>query len=275
MLKWVVIMKAACFTLNAELSTLNANSLRLIAVVFLVLTFSFQLSAFNSIHAQNAPTLGGVAVNIEIDDSNVQAGDIISATKEGFKRSTEEYDVLIFGVVTNAPILSVEPRTDITRAVVSSGEAQVRVSAENGEIEEGDLITSSVDAGLGQKATRSGYVIGKALQSYNNSEPGLIAVLVSPSFGSSGIGGAAGSILSVFGDPENARLILASILGIVVLVGGAAAVTRLVTAGVAAVGRNPLAKSTIYKSMVITGSVIAILALVGIGLIVTIIRLSG
>lgn len=260
--------------MKAASPTLNAKRLKLIAVVIITLVQSSQLSV-HSIFAQNPPTLGGVAVNIEINDTDLEPGDIISVTKGGFKRSTQEYDILMFGVVANAPILSVEPKGDNTRAVVSSGETQVRVTNQNGNIEEGDLITSSSTPGLGQKAISTGYVIGKALQSYTKAEPGLIAVLVSPSFGGNdSLNGAAGSILNIFNDPKNAKLMLAAILGVVILAGGAVAVTRLVTTGVAAVGRNPLAKATIYRSMAMTGSIIAILSLVGIGLVVAIIRLG-
>src|SRR3989344_6937552 len=185
-------MISASLTLNACLPARQAKRLKLKAVVilslFLLITFYLPLMTLTLVHAQNLPTLGGVAVNIEINDSDVGQGDIISVTKDGFKKSTVEYDVLIFGVVTNSPILSVEPRDDTTRAVISSGETLVRVSTANGEISEGDLITTSVQPGLGQKATRSGYVIGKALQGYSDSGEGLISVLVGSSFGSGGGG---------------------------------------------------------------------------------------
>ncbi len=227
----------------------------------------------NSAHAQNLPTLGGVAVNVEINDSDVRQGDIISITKDGFKRSTVEYDVLIFGVVTNAPILSVEPRTDTTRSVLSSGETLVRVSGANGEIAEGDLITTSVQPGLGQKATRSGYVIGKALQGYSDSGEGLISVLVGPSFGPAGggAGAGAGALIGIATDPANSRYVLAAILGIVVAIGGTIAFIRLISTGVTAVGRNPLAKGSIYRSMFVAAAVIAVLAIAGVVAVVAII----
>jgi len=241
-----------------------------------ILTSIFVFSALNiNVFAQELPSLGGVAVNIEISDSEVQEGDIISISQDGFKRSNEEYDILVFGVVVNAPILSVEPKTDTTRSVISSGEALVRVSANSGEIVEGDLITTSTEAGVGQKATRGGYVIGKALQGYTDSSPGLISVLVGPSFGSgSGAGAGVGSLIGVIADPANARYILAVLLGIIVAIGGTIAFIRLISTGVTAVGRNPLAKSSIYRSMSIAGAIIAILAIAGVAAIISIIRLG-
>src|SRR3989344_9017986 len=143
-------MISASLTLNACLPARQAKRLKLKAVVilslFLLITYHLLLITLTLVHAQDLPSLGGVAVNVEIKDSDVRQGDIISITKDGFKRSVTEYDVLIFGVVVNAPILSVEPRDDSTRSVLSSGETLVRVSGANGEIAEGDLITTSVQA---------------------------------------------------------------------------------------------------------------------------------
>lgn len=279
---WVVIMKVVCLKLNANLArlhlllqSLSGGRLTLIAGAIAALVFS-SLFTVRSIYAQNVPTLGGVAVNIEINDTDVLAGDIISVTKDGFKRSTEEYDILMFGVVASAPILSVEPRGDNTRAVVSSGETQVRVSAANGNIEEGDLVTSSTTAGVGQKATKGGYVIGKSLQSYNGQEPGFVSVLIGPSFGGgSNLSTAAGSLVDLVVNPDNARLLFALILAVVILIGAAAATIRLVTSGVTAVGRNPLARATIYRSMAISAVAIIVILILGIGLVVAIIRLGG
>jgi len=273
-------MKSACLLmLNACLPARQAKRLRLKAVVilslFLLITYHLPLFTLTLVHAQNLPSLGGVAVNVEINDSDVRQGDIISITKDGFRRSTQEYDVLIFGVVVSAPILSVEPRDDTTRSVISSGETLVRVSGANGEISEGDLITTSVQAGLGQKATRGGYVIGKALQGYSDSGEGLISVLVGPSFGTGGGGTGAGALVGIATDPANSRYVLAAILGIVVAIGGTIAFIRLISTGVTAVGRNPLAKGSIYRSMFVAAAAIAVLAIAGVAAVVLIINLGG
>lgn len=259
---------------SVSISKLIVNRKWLI-VLFLLFTTHYSLHTTPPVQAQNLPTLGGVAVNVEINDGDVREGDIISVTKDGFKRSSEEYDVLVFGVVVNAPIISVEPRTDDSRSVVSSGEALVRVSNTNGEIEEGDLITTSTNAGVGQKATAGGYVIGKALQGYANSEPGLVSVLVGPSFGSGVGAGGLGSLIGIAANPENSRYVLAALLGIVILIGGIYAFTRLVSTGVTAVGRNPLAKGSIYRSMFIAGAIMTILAIAGVGVVVAILNLGG
>src|SRR3990167_2993231 len=102
--------------------------------LFLVLSASF---AF----AQDLPSLGGVAVNVEVADSEATNGDIISITKEGLKRSNVSYDIQMYGVIAAAPVLSVQPKTDKTKALVSSGIAEVKVSASGEAIEVGDYIT--------------------------------------------------------------------------------------------------------------------------------------
>lgn len=226
--------------------------------------------------AQAGPTLGGIAVNIAVSDGDIQEGDIISATKEGFKKSNQEYDVLIFGVVVNAPVLSLAPRDPATVAVVGSGEVLVRVSTEGGNIEVGDFITSSTTAGVGKKAVKSGYVIGKALEGYSDSTNlGKIAVLIGPSFGvGSGASGAAGALIDVVANPDNSRFILSTILGIIILLGSIFAFIRLITTGVTAIGRNPLARGIIYRSMVIASFAVAILAIAGAAAVIAIMTLG-
>ncbi len=242
----------------------------LVALVLLVLPLA---PAF-----AQASISGGVAVNVEVKDTDVVEGSIISATKDGFKKSTQAYDIAIYGVVTAAPILSVKPKTDTTRAVVSSGDAQVLVSTANGEIKEGDLITSGTTAGVGQKATQGGYVVGKALGAYSDSsKPGLVPILVNVSF--SGGGGAVasgvGSLIGLATNPQNSRIAFAVLVGLIALIVALIGLTRLVTSGVTAVGRNPLARGTIYRSMIISGVVVAAIAIAGAGAVIAIIALGS
>ncbi len=251
------------------------NRLWLIVLLSSLLLVSTTIIIKNS-WAQTSP-IASVAVNVEVKDTDASAGDIISATRDGFKKATQAYDVAIYGVVTSAPIISVRPKTDNTRAVVSAGEALVRVSTANGEIKDGDLITSSTTAGVGQKATQPGYIVGKALGSYNDSsKPGLVPIIVNLSFfGGSSASGGVGSLLNLVASPANPRYLFAAIIGIIVLILATIATIRLVTSGVTAVGRNPLARGTIYRTMIIAGLVVIILAIAGAGVVIAIITLGG
>lgn len=247
---------------------------RLVLICLLFFTLLFFLSTVNVL-AQEKSAAGGVAVNIEITDTGAGAGDIISIEGTNFKRSTEAYDAKLYGVIADAPIISIEPKTDKTKAVVTSGQAQVKVSNAGGKIVSGDYITSSKNAGVGQKATLAGYVIGKALGDYDKSEAGLVKVEVAVGFNQTATGGVQkGIIQSVVSDPSRLRLILAVILAIVVLVGGVVAFARLVNSGVTAIGRNPLARGTIMRGMIISGTVVLVIMILGLAVSVAIIFLG-
>jgi hypothetical protein len=65
------------------------------------------------------------------------------------------------------------------------GRVPVKVSLENGPIQAGNLLTSASKTGYAMKATRSGSVIGTALESFipsedSDVEEGFIEVFVSP-----------------------------------------------------------------------------------------------
>jgi hypothetical protein len=67
----------------------------------------------------------------------------------------------------------------LTSPVVSDGIAHVRYNLQNGPIQKGDYITISSEAGVGMKATESGFTVGVALENSDATEkPGLIKVRV-------------------------------------------------------------------------------------------------
>ncbi len=237
------------------------------------------LGLIRPLFAQNLPNLGGVAINVEVADDQAGAGDIISVTKEGFRRSQTSYDIQMYGVIAAAPILSVAPKTEKTKALLTSGVTRVNVSTRQGAIEVGDFITSSETAGVGQKAITSGYVLGKALAKYDDKgQTGTIPVEVNIGYGEIK-GGAAKIITSlpaaIVANPENfqkiIRYILASIIGLIIFIISSFAFVRFMNTGLTALGRNPLAKKTIIAGMILSGTIVAILAIAGFGIVATII----
>lgn len=248
--------------------------------VFLVISFLFIFAS--SVYAQQFPSLGGIAVNVEIADSSASAGDILVISKEGLKRANVPYDINIYGVVDEAPVLSVAPKTDNTKAVLTSGVTDVKVSAESGKIEIGDYITSSGKAGIGRKATESGYVLGKALGSYEDTaSDGKISVEVNIGYAEVGASGSGitKAIARAIGNPETfqnlLRYILAAIVIILTIIGGSFAFIKFMNTGLLSIGRNPLAKKTIISAMFMSGLVVVVISIVGFSVAALIIGLNN
>lgn len=247
---------------------------------FVILLF---ISVTSGTFAQKLPSISQFAVNLEIADNEAETGDIISITKDGLVRSTTAYDIATFGVVVSSPVISIEPRTDSTSAVASTGVAQVKVSVKGGNIEIGDFITTSDDPGVGQKATTSGYVLGKALENYDKQdaieaipvELNVNYVDIPIASGASGIKG----LLALISQPENFRNFLRYLVGFLIgfatLVGAIYAFVKFLTNGITALGRNPMARKTIISSMILSGFVIVVLAIGGFGAALYIIGFRG
>lgn len=144
----------------------------------------------------------------------VGAGDVLTADLPAnletststpyVKRSTKAYDPHVLGVVSTAPGLILglshgdvllggdstvyinNPAASTSPAVALTGRVPVKVTNENGNIEPGDFLTSSAQfPGYAMKATRSGYVLGQALEGFSSdasSSAGNILVYISPGF---------------------------------------------------------------------------------------------
>lgn len=226
----------------------------------------------------------GLVNNIEINETQTSAGDILSNTEGGIFRSAKNYDEQMIGVVVQSPVISVGNKTSTTVPVVSSGRALVNVTAANAAIKAGDFITSSETAGVGQKATAAGYVLGKALDSYEDtSQNGKIAVLVeigyySPNPSAAGILGSLLSLLTLgLQNAQNFPIVMkylaAALIGIATFGFATFSFLRFMRNGIEAIGRNPLAKKTIVSGMVLNGIVVGLLALAGFGISFAIVAL--
>lgn len=254
---------------------------------------SYQLPA---VYAQESKGIEVTSV-YEIADADAVEGDIVTATEKGLVRANIGFDPKIFGIIQEQPLLVY--RTQVKgKPVVRSGVAQVNVTTLNGPIKYGDYITSSGIPGKGQKASESGYVLGMALTAFDGSgnaqqidgPKGKVALskipiaikieyaeLTSPRF--------FGRIFSFLGvalleniiDPkklgEIIRLIAAAIVLLLSLIFGFVTFSRAVTKSIEAIGRNPLAKTTIQLSMIINVILSVATAIIGIVASILIIRL--
>lgn len=254
---------------------------KLLFSVFALCTIHYTLYTI-PVHAQQPAGIEATSV-YEIADADAEDGDIVKASETGLIRTTIGFDNKIFGVIADSPLLVYRSGTK-GKPVVRSGVAQVNVTTLNGPIKYGDYITSSATAGKGQKATESGYTIGMALGSVTG-EAGKIPVavrieyteLTNPRFAGRLFSFIASAFLENISDPKQLGTIIRYIAaGLVVLLSftfGFLTFSRSIAKSVEALGRNPLAKSTIQLSMVINIVLLIATGIIGIVASILIIRL--
>ncbi|OGE64838.1 hypothetical protein A3I48_04485 [Candidatus Daviesbacteria bacterium RIFCSPLOWO2_02_FULL_36_7] len=272
--------------------------------------FSFQFSVFSfllfallstvnctlsTVYAQESQGIEVTSV-YEIADKDAEQGDILKTTDKGLTRTDIGFDNKMFGVVSNQPLLVY--RTQVQgKPVVRSGLTQVNVTTLNGPIQYGDYITTSNILGKGQKASESGYTLGVALGEFKGDgapqvdgprgkvASGTIPVairieyteLTSPRVAGRLFGFIGTALLENVSDPKQIGNVIRFIAaGLVVLLSftfGFLTFSRSIAKSIEALGRNPLAKSTIQLSMIINIALLVITAIVGIVASILIIKL--
>jgi hypothetical protein len=241
----------------------------LFASVFIsCLAISFSANAFSQ-----ELRSGQIASNVAVSDTGAQTGDILTKKGDEIVRASKAYDANLFGVVVENPSVALNKETLITLPVISYGETLVRVNNGAGQIKQGDFITSSSDAGIGQKASDSGFVVGKALEDLDSDEA-LISVFVNIQYrnveGRPTFGRIFSFLLTSLERPENLPEVLRYIFALIV--GGGAfflgflSFVRSLRTGVEAVGRNPMARTSIQIAMILNLAGISILTAAGVGL---------
>ncbi len=263
----------------------NGKRKTLIVLVgfFLFSLFSFLFS--NEAHAQLE-----IAETFDVNGEYVD-GDIVSYTETGLATSTRANDDKVFGVLDTEPLVVYRRQDGTGIPVVRNGTVDVNVSTANGPIRTGDFITSSSFAGKGQKSTISGYIVGVALQDFTEQDGetasftlpqggeqqvrvGKINVAIKIEFAELNTARNANRLLDALNlalfrntqDPESFVNILRYILaGLAVLISftiGFFTLARTIPKAMEALGRNPLARTTIQF-----GIVLNIIFTIGIGLV--------
>jgi len=219
---------------------------------------------------------GQIASNVEIADSQAAAGDILSKSEKGLVRASTPYDRNLFGVVVEDPSVVLNKASKNTLPVISYGETLVKVSSENGEVRRGDFITSSANPGVGQKAIESGFVIGKSLEDLTcdkdrpcQKQVGVfVNIQYRPIEGRPTFGRIFSFLASSLEKPENLPEVLRYLFAL--LFGGGAfllgflSIGRSLRSGVEAVGRNPLARTSIQIALAFNLAGIIILTVAGV-----------
>lgn len=248
----------------------------LIGLLFLWLGSSHIIPVANAVDNISLGIANYLPVQGKVDN-----GDIISFTNKGYFKSKTKYDALVIGVVSKNPAVSLsiqnEDEKNKTIPVISSGNVEVKVTSENGDIREGDLITTSSIEGAGMKATKTGYVIGTALGSYSSRDPkavGRINTTLNLHYSystNSNIDTISDilslSLLATYESPSSIfKYIMAGVVILLSFVLGIFSFGRVAKTGVEALGRNPLAGKMIQLGIVF--NVLITIAIIGAGMFI-------
>jgi site-specific recombinase XerD len=147
-------------------------------------TSSCTASSSGTIYATNTTVQNADLAENYISSESLEPGDIIMPEgKENnlsvLKTSTP-YESKTIGIVSTKPgiTLNSDAATDVNHPykipIALAGRVPVKVTTENGNIKAGDNLTTSSIPGVGMKATKSGTIIGKALEDYTSPDPATI-----------------------------------------------------------------------------------------------------
>ncbi len=225
----------------------------------------------------------------QVTDKAIENGDIVRNADKGITRSSIEYDDKIFGIYQQNPLIVFKNVDGTGLPIARNGTALLNVSTLNGTIKKGDLITSSPIAGKGQKATRSGYVVGQALEDFEGKEGqktsvegksatlGQIQVALRIEFAEIDKAKNANrlfqyldaALFSSVRNPEQFIRMIRYTGSVFVLVSTAIfaylVFAKTVTNSIQAIGRNPLAKKSIQAAIILNiifSSVVIILGII-------------
>lgn len=228
----------------------------------------------------------GIANYVQITGKDIHDGDIISSSEKEYFLSKTPYDPLVIGIVSLKPAVSLNITSSDPSSypVVSAGNVKVNVTSMNGNIKEGDLITSSLIPGAGMKATQTGYILGRALDEFNSADKKSVgsinlALNLHYSYSSSKTQSSLTDILnlSVLATYESPSAVFKYVVaGFVILLSfilGVVSFGRVANTGVEALGRNPLAGRMIQFGIIMNVLITLAIIAAGFGMAVLIIRL--
>ncbi|KKR87122.1 hypothetical protein A2617_00805 [Candidatus Daviesbacteria bacterium RIFOXYD1_FULL_41_10] len=227
-----------------------------------------------------------IASLYNISDKDAVDGDILIWNDTGLARTNIPYEPHIFGVLQNSSLLIFKKIDQNGTPVARLGTSEVNVTNINGEIKQGDYITTSAVSGKGQKATINGYVLGIAAAPLTSTagakitfegkeySSGKIPVDLKIEFAEVNRSRSAASLFDTFNialfqnikDPskfaEVFRYLAAGLVIILSFAFGFFTFSRSIPKSIEAIGRNPLARGTIIFSIglniaftLVTGSI--------------------
>lgn len=247
-------------------------------ILFSFISFLLLFTFFSKDSHANYTGDFGVSVKVNsVNDVPLDEGLLVSYKEGNYLLSTEEFDQAVFGVISNSTVLTlIDINLENPTYVVSSGQAKVKVSGLSGDVKKGDYITSSSKPGVGQKAYKSGFVIGLSLEDATFSGPDDvkdILVFIDPkaTFIDNNLqlnlfealkSGYKAPLLSPI---SSLRYILAVIVIASSFILGFTSFGKITGHGIQALGRNPLAGKDIKIAMVMNFVLTLTIILSGLG----------
>lgn len=275
---------------------------------FFVFTFCICFLGILSVQIQNVNALQDYATIASpvLVEGVVNNHDVISYGSEEnvFRASRSFADESMFGVIVDDPVLYMDSQTfsdERARPVVRYGEVIVNVSTLGGDIEAGDIITTSIIPGVAQKTVPvdASYILGFALEAVTlNGESVVydgreiffgtvpITLRIGPYLTKEGVAFVASGkdYDSILEDLKNSgvgayteevdknaisafkvfRYALAALVAITALVVSVSRFGDTFKQGVVSIGRNPLARSQIRS--ILFWNVLLIVLVTGAGL---------
>lgn len=235
-------------------------------------------------NAEGAATLG-VARIVGVKDKDIKDGSILSAGEHGAVLSSLAYDPQVMGVVSrDAAIILSSNSSDQGVPIISNGTVYVLVSSKEGNIKKGDLLTSSTIPGVAVKAVKSGYVLGRSLEDYDNPDPKKIDKIaidlnlhyfnLKPSFPGSLTDILKLALLPTKDSPTPLfKYIVAAGVVLASFILGFLSFGRTAAKGVEALGRNPSASKIIHLGIIFNVGIVVVIVLAGLTVAFLILRL--
>ena len=154
------------------------------------------------VDCSSAPT--DLAEYFGTSDATIEPGDLVSATGEAYivpdphtegvmttkafvKKTSGTYEHEMIGIISTSPNQvyggdGVFADSENPRPVSMAGRVPTKVSTINGPIVVGDRLTASSIPGVAMKATQAGWVVGIALENYDEPGVGKIITFVKPTW---------------------------------------------------------------------------------------------
>ena len=241
---------------------LIAFTITTIFTLFFILCHTVLLPALHpsKVFAQSSR----IAVTIPFERDTTSTGDLIVIEEGEYTFAQKSYHENMYGVVVEDPAISIIDKTleeSNSVKVVSSGEAYVKVSSVNGNIEIGDFLTSSSVKGAAEKADVNGYVLGTALEAYSSDDPEVLGTVMAhldiktayvPSRSQKNLLNflKTGAMAPVLSPLTTFRYLISAMVVIASFVVGFSSFGKISGKSVEALGRNPLASRDIKSAVV-------------------------